>query len=430
MIERYEVAEIKKIWEDHAKFAYYLQTELAILKTREKQGKVPAGTTEKIASTAKISPERIQEIEKTVKHDIIAFCQSITEQVPEEVGRYFHYGVTSSDVIDTATSLQLKDSLKVVISDLEKVVATAKNMADRYQQLLTLGRSHGIYAEPMSFGQKFLGAASEFKRRLQDYQNFYREELTGQFSGAVGNYVYISPQEEKEALALLELHPETVPTQVIPRDRIAKLVGIGGLLASAIERLATEWRLLHHSDVAEVHEGFSQGQKGSSIMPHKKNPISGENLTGISRYLRSHVVMALENCVLWHERDISHSSTERLYLPDHFGLVCYALRRLQSTLENMVIKEDFIEEKTQTYFTFLSSYFLHYLIDHTTYAREKLYPVVQQAAFKAQSLDDFKHQVEAQAQSNGLEIPSLPHIDHQKLKEIYLKNISEVYARF
>ncbi len=229
-------------------------------------------------------------------------------------------------------------------------------------------------AEPMSFGQKFLSFYAEFSRHYQSLQNFLENDLTGQFSGAVGNYAILNTEIEKEALEKLELKPEPVSTQVIPRDRIAKLVSITSLVASSLENLAIEIRLLHHSDIAEVNEGFSKGQKGSSTMPHKKNPISAENISGIARVIRSHLSVAHENISLWHERDISHSSAERMIIPDNLGLTFYALRRMASTVEDLVIHKDKIQKKPLSEFTYLSSYILHEVIKQGDEPRERIYP--------------------------------------------------------
>jgi len=431
MIPRYEKNEISSIWSDQNKFKTYLKVELAVLRAMEDQGTVPKGTADQIESRAVINPQRIDEIEKTVKHDIIAFCTSITENIDAEQARFFHFGVTSSDIIDTSLTLQIKESLDVIIPSLKKLKKTLFQKAVENKDLLTIGRSHGIFAEPMSFGQKFLGYYCEFSRRLQDLQNFYENELTAQFSGAVGNYCILSPAIEQEAATLLGLKIEPVSTQVIPRDRLAKLIQINGLIASAIERLAVEIRHLHRSDVNELHEGFDKGQKGSSTMPHKKNPISGENLTGMARVLRSHVGIALDNIVLWHERDISHSSTERLYLPDNLGLLFYSLERLDKTVNNLALHNDEIEAKVNQNTTYLSSYFLHFLIQSTEFKREDLYPVVQKASFESiqsnshekffEIIADFLHENKVEAE--------LPRPDQKTIRNIYLKNIEAVFER-
>ncbi len=431
MIPRYEEKAISTIWSDEYKFATYLEVELAILKSFESTI-IPPGTSESIKQVAKIDIVRIQEIEAEVKHDVIAFCTSITENIDPAIGKYFHYGVTSSDIIDSATNIQIKRSLKIEIDALKELLFALKERAVETQHLITMGRSHGMDAEPMSFGQKFLGHYAEFNRRLIELEDFYKNELTVQFSGAVGNYTITTPEIEKQAAMILGMQSEPLSTQVIPRDKIAKLISINALLASAMERLAVEIRHLHRSDVAEVHEGFGKKQKGSSTMPHKKNPISSENLTGISRVLRSHQQIALENIVLWHERDISHSSAERLYLPDNFGLTVYAIKRLTSTVRDLVIHEEIVTSKVLNKFSYLSSYYLHYILARTTYKREDIYHLIQQAAFKGDeqaSCDVFYNELCHQLLAKKI-IIELPRPDLDGLKNIYCKHTAEIFSRF
>lgn len=428
MIPRYEAKEISSIWTDHNKFATYLQVELAICKALEGT-KIPEGTAQKIKEKAVINPERIKEIEDVVHHDIIAFCTSITENLDSSIGKFFHFGVTSSDIIDTATTLQIKSSLGPILGKLKELNETLLNKAQETKNIMTMGRSHGMYAEPLSFAQKFLGFYAESKRRLEDLQNFYDNELTGMLSGAVGNYTLLNPDIESKTLSELGLKTETLSTQVIPRDRIAKLISINGLMASFIERVAVEIRHLHRSEVSELHEGFAKNQKGSSTMPHKKNPISGENLTGIARVLRSHVSIALENCILWHERDISHSSAERLMLPDNLGLMYYALNRLNKTLQNLVLHEETIEQRVTTNFNYLSSYFLHFLIEHTDYKRDDLYQIVQEASFKAKTKDEFYEHLQNIVKDKGIECPKLPAVGTEDLKKIYMNYVDELVER-
>ena len=427
MIPRYENKEITHIWSEENKFNFFLKIELELLKALEEKNIIPKGTALHIETKAKINPPRILEIEKETHHDIIAFCTSITEQCDKEFGKYFHYGVTSSDIIDTALSLQIKASLNLVLKHLANFNETLKNRAIETKDIITFGRSHGIYAEPMSFGQKLLGHYAEFKRRYDDLKLYFDNELTLQLSGAVGNYTILTPEIESIVAKRLELIVETVSTQVIPRDRIAKLIALTSLLANSIERLAVELRHLHHSDINEIQEGFKKGQKGSSTMPHKKNPISSENLTGLARFLRSHLNLALENSILWHERDISHSSAERLYLPDHFGILCYALERFNSTILNLEINKEFIEKKVTSKAHYLSSYYLHYLIQHCPdLTRENIYAVVQKVSFMLENNNSFENF--HQNLENDLHI-KLPFINADKLKSIYMNHVDEVFKR-
>ncbi len=429
MISRYDHTQISKIWADDNKFKLFLEIELAVLKAFETYDKIPKGISEKIKKDAKIDINRIKEIETTTKHDVIAFCTSITEVFPPDIAKYFHFGITSSDVIDSALTIQLKESVEQIITKLQELIKTTKNKANETKEILCMGRSHGMYAEPMSFGQKFLSFYNELNRRLEDYKNYLGSQLTVQFSGAVGNYTIITPEVEKYAASILNLKVEPLSTQIIPRDRIAKLISIGALTASVLERMAVEIRHLHHSDIKEVHEGFSKGQKGSSIMPHKKNPISTENITGISRVIRSHNSISLENCVLWHERDISHSSAERIFLPDHFGLIYYALNRMNSTLENLVIHREAIEEKVFNNSDYLSSYYLHQLIEKTNLYREDIYPLIQKAAFTSQNSKDsevfYSNLIDILKQKKiNIDITK-PTTDN--IRKIYTKNIDQLF---
>lgn len=432
MIPRYEAKAITPIWSDENKFKTFLQIELELLSALEEKKMIPTGISKTIRDTAKINTARIDEIELTTRHDVIAFCTSITEQLPTEIGKYFHYGVTSSDVIDSALTLQIKASLEVVMKSYDSFMEALKLRALETKMLMTLGRSHGMYAEPMSFGQKLLGHYAEFKRRREDLEHFYKNELTIQLSGAVGNYTILTPDIEESVAKKLGVKVEDVSTQIIPRDRLAKLISITSLVANAIERLAVEIRHLHHSDVKEVAEGFRPGQKGSSTMPHKKNPIASENLTGLSRFLRSHLTLALENSILWHERDISHSSAERLYLPDHFGILTYALDRFTTTLNLLDIDEKVVEGKVLNHTHYLSSFYLHFLIKNCeSLTREDLYAVVQAASFDADAKTNpqrFRDLIQNELKTRK-ETVTLPEVNAEGLRNIYLKSVDQIFNR-
>lgn len=426
MIARYEVKDISEIWTETKRFETFLKVEIALLKALEKKNKIPQGVAESFRDV-KINPARIQEIEEITRHDVIAFCTSITEQVKPEVARYFHFGVTSSDILDTALSLQLRDSLLIVVKDIKLLLSALFDQVQMSKDLLCMGRSHGMFAEPMIFAQKFLSFHQEISRRLHDYESILESEITGQLSGAVGNYTILDSDIEAIALKELGLKTEPVSTQVIPRDHLAKVVSVGALLASALERMAVEFRLLHHSDISEIHEGFKKGQKGSSTMPHKKNPISSENISGLSRLIRSHVEVALQNNVLWHERDISHSSTERLYLPDHFGLITYAVRRMTSTVRDLELHREKIEAKAFENFSALSSYILHEMILLNSATREELYAFVQEASFTAKNANDFFLWIETHGKEKNYKLPTL--LKQTELKAHYVHRFSEVIKR-
>jgi len=426
MISRYEVKDISQLWTDQKRFETFLKVELALLKTLETKNVIPSGTADAFKNVT-INPTRILEIEEITRHDVIAFCSSITEQVAPEKARFFHYGVTSSDILDTALALQTQDSLLVIIKDIKSLLNALTEQIEASKDLLCLGRSHGMSAEPMIFAQKFLSFHQEITRRLFDYEKILENEITGQISGAVGNYTILTPEIESLTLNELGLNTESVSSQVIPRDHLAKIISNGALLASALERMAVEFRLLHHSDIGEINEGFKKGQKGSSTMPHKKNPISSENISGLSRMIRSHLDIAIENNVLWHERDISHSSNERLYLPDHFGLLSYALRRMSSTVQNIELHREHIEAKALSGFAALSSYILHGMILLNEVTREELYAFIQEASFSNKNAVDFKKWIETKAKEKNYKLPKL--MTPEELKGHYEKQFEKVLSK-
>lgn len=429
MIDRYKIEEISSLWSDEARFKAYLEVEIAHLETLEEEGVVPKGLAKRF-SGAKVDPKRISEIEKTTNHDVIAFCSSITEQFSPEESRFFHFGLTSSDVIDTATSLLIRDSIEVVKSDLEALAQVLLEKAQETSDLLAIGRSHGIHAEAMIFGQKFLSFLAELKRRQMDWGHCMGE-LSGQLSGAVGNYTILTPEQEEKTLKRLGLKVETVSTQVIARDHHALLISIGALIGTLLERMAVEFRLLQHSDVDELREGFSKGQKGSSTMPHKKNPISSENITGMARLLRSHVIPAFENCVLWHERDISHSSVERMIFPDHFGLLSYSVRRMKSVVQNLVIDRQKIEAKVESNEKIYSSYVLHKLIEmNPETPRESIYEIVQTAFFSSMNKDELKSKLGELLTKKKLKQDVSSWINHEALRSHYQKQFNKILKRF
>lgn len=419
MISRYDVPEISSLWTEDKKFSYFFKVEMALLEALEESKVIPSVHSK--FEKAKINLARIHEIEATVHHDVIAFCSSITEQVEGNLGKYFHYGCTSSDVIDTALALQIRDSLEIEITSLKNLIDALWKKAQSSKDLYTLGRSHGMFAEPMSFGFKFLSYVSEFSRRLEELEN-YNKNLTGQMSGAVGNYTILTPAIEAKVLKHLNLKVEPVSTQVIPRDRFATLASLQAGIADALERLAIEIRHLHRSDVGEVIEGFKPGQKGSSTMPHKKNPIASENISGLARVIRSHEIIARENTLLWHERDISHSSAERMWMPDSFGLTVYALRRATKMVADLHLNEEKISEKVEREFATASSYILHKLLLDYPGTREELYAHIQAASFEAKTRAEFIDGLK----KRGLKIDSLP---IHSVKDMYKEQTEAVFKR-
>ncbi len=381
MIERYSRKEIKSIWEDYNKYSIWLDIELAASEAMEKFKIIPKGVTKRIKSKAKISVKRILQIEDKVKHDVIAFLTSITEKVGKEA-RFLHKGMTSSDVLDTCFNLQLKQAGKILINDLDELLNSIKRKAIKYKYTLCIGRSHGIHAEPITFGFKMLTFYQEFLRNKKRLENSINEISTCAISGAVGTFANIDPRVESYVAKKLKLNIEPVSTQIIPRDRHAQFFSTLGVIASSIERFAVEIRHLQRTEVLEVEEFFSKKQKGSSAMPHKKNPILTENLTGLARLIRSTVIPALENVALWHERDISHSAVERNIGPDATIALDFALARLNNVIKNLNIYPDKMKKNLNiTNGLFFSQ---RVLLELTTngFSREEAYRIVQKNAMK------------------------------------------------
>ena len=382
MIERYSRKEIKTIWEDFNRYSIWLDIELAAAEAMEKMKIIPKGVVKKVKSKAKINPKRILQIENKVKHDIIAFLTSITERVGKEA-KYLHKGMTSSDVLDTCFNLQLRQSGEILIKDINQLLQSIKKQALKHKFTLCIGRSHGIHAEPITFGLKLLTFYQEFLRNKKRLENAIKEISTCAISGAVGTFANIDPRVENYVAKKLNLNVEPISTQVIPRDRHAQFFSTLGIIASSIERFAVEIRHLQRTEVLEVEEYFGKKQKGSSAMPHKKNPILSENLTGLARLIRSSVMPALENVALWHERDISHSAVERNIGPDATIALDFALNRLSNVIKNLNIYPKNMRKNLDiTNGIFFSQ---RVLLELTIagFTREESYKIVQSNAMQA-----------------------------------------------
>ena len=379
MIDRYSREELKSIWSDYNKYSLWLDIELAAAEAMEKYRIIPKGVSKKVRAKAKINPKRILEIEKKVKHDVIAFLTSITEKVGKEA-RYLHKGMTSSDVLDTCFNLQLKQSGEILIKDLDTLLSSIKKQATKHKFTVCIGRSHGIHAEPITFGFKMLSFYQEFVRNRKRLLSSINEISTCAISGAVGTFANIDPKVESLVARKLKLRVEPISTQVIPRDRHAQFFSTLAIIASSIERFATEIRHLQRTEVLEVEEFFSSKQKGSSAMPHKKNPILSENLTGIARLIRANVLPALENIALWHERDISHSAVERNIGPDSTIALDFALVRLNGIIKNLnIYPKNMKKNLNLTNGLFFSQ---RVLLELTScgFTREQAYSIVQKNA--------------------------------------------------
>ena len=423
MIERYSREEISKIWSLQSKFSYYLNVELAVVEAYNKLNLVSDEALLHIKNTAKFDLKRIDEIERVVQHDVIAFLTSVNENVGEKYSGLIHKGLTSSDVIDTAFALQIKAASEIILKDLDEVISSLYELAKKTKHVLCAGRSHGIGAEVETFGFKILNHLEMFNRAKKRFELALEEISTGQISGPVGTYSNIDPEIEKTALEILGLKPAKISTQIIARDIHANYISSLAIMACAIENFAVEIRHLQRWEVAEVEEGFSKGQKGSSAMPHKKNPVKSENLTGLARVLRGNLTIAMENIVLWHERDISHSSAERVIFPDSTILIDFMLARLKNIIDNLVIKENSMRKNLEKYGEIMFSQSCLLRLTELGMTREQAYEIVQKEALLAfNNNGNFKEGMKK-------------HLSEKDIEECfnynnYLKNIDVIFAKF
>ena len=396
MIERYTLPEMGRIWTEYAKFQSWLKVEIAACEANCSLGKIPELALKEIISNAKFEESRIKEIEREVKHDVIAFLTNINEYVGDS-GRYIHVGMTSSDVLDTGLSLQLKDSCELLLEEIEKLENEIRFLARKHKNTLMIGRSHAIHGEPISFGFKLAGWLAEIIRDKKRLLTLRESISVGQISGAMGTYANTNPEVEKITCNLLGLKPDTASTQVISRDRHAEYVQTIALIGASLDRFATEIRNLQRTDVLEVEEGFTKGQKGSSAMPHKRNPIRSERVSGLSRVLRSYVVTALENVALWHERDISHSSNERVMLPDVSICLHFMIREMKDIVRNLKIYPENMLKNLNIYGGVIFSQKVLLLLVEKGLTREKAYSLVQKNAHQAwnNANGNFKKNIES-----------------------------------
>ena len=379
MIERYSRKEIKKIWDEKNKYQIWLDIEIAAAQAMEKFKVIPKGVSLKIRKKARINIDRIHKIESKVHHDLIAFLTSITEKVGVE-GKFLHQGLTSSDILDTSFNLQLVQASKILNEDINSILKVLKNKSLKYKKTICVGRSHGIHAEPTTFGLKLLSFYEEFKRNKKRLEHAVKEVSTCAISGAVGTFANVDHRVEAHVAKKLNLRVEPISTQIIPRDRHAYYFSILAIIAGSIERVATEIRNLQKTELQEVEEFFDKKQKGSSSMPHKKNPILSENLTGLARMIRSYVVPALENIALWHERDISHSSVERNIGPDSTITLDFALHRLKNILENMNVYPKKMLKNLNITNGLIFSQRVMLELTKLGFSRERAYTIVQKNA--------------------------------------------------
>ncbi len=428
MIERYSREEIKKIWELQSKFGYYLKVELAVCKAYAALGQIPQENLNQIEKKASFSVERIDEIEREVRHDVIAFLTAVNESVGEDNAKYIHMGLTSSDVIDTAFALQIIDSSKIILSDIDSLINTLKEKAFQYKHSICIGRSHGVHAEVTTFGFKLLNWLDEIERAKESFEFALKEISVGQVSGPVGTYSNVRPEVEELACKYLEIRPAKISTQIISRDRHAKFMASLSVIAGLIEQFATEIRHLQKTEVREVEEGFGKNQKGSSAMPHKKNPVLCENLCGLARVVRSNMIAAFENINLWHERDISHSSTERIIFPDSLILIDFMLYRFNNVLFNLVVHEDNMKRNANLYGGVIYSQKVLLKLVDKGYTREDAYRIVQQHALDALNGGNFKQNLLNDTKVSS--VLTVAELNDCFNEADYLKNIDKVFERF
>lgn len=439
MVERYAREEMKKLWDLNAKYSAWLEVEKALVRGWNKLGLIPDGDCEKICKNAKFNIQRIDEIEAVTKHDLIAFTTSVSESLGEE-SRWFHYGITSSDCIDTAVALQMRDSLKIILKDVELLREAIKKRAIEHKDTLMVGRSHGIHGEPITFGLVLAIWYDEIGRHLDALKATLEVISVGQLSGAMGNLAHTPIELEELVCKDLGLKAAPASNQVIQRDRYARLMSDLALMASSCEKIAVEIRHLQRTEVYEAEEYFSQGQKGSSAMPHKRNPVLSENITGLCRMIRSFAIPAMENVALWHERDISHSSVERFILPDSFITTDFMLVRLTSLIENLVVYPKNMMKNLNLTGGLVFSQRILLELPKKGVSREDAYKIVQRNAMKVwRDLQEGKAAVNEKGESLYLqyllsdsELVGL--IGENAIKECfefsyYTKNVNAIFKR-
>lgn len=427
MIDRYSREEMKNIWDLNSKFQYYLNVEIAVAEAYADLGIFPKQDVEELKKKAKFNVERIDEIEAEVKHDVIAFLTCVNESLGD-LAKYMHVGMTSSDVIDTAFALQIQDSGKIILQDLDETIQSMKDLAKKHKETVCIGRSHGVHAEIMTFGVKICNWIDILERQRNNFVHALDEIRVGQISGPVGTYSNIPPEVEEVTCKKLNLKPARMSTQIIARDYHAYFMQSLALIASVIEQFATEIRHLQRTEVLEVEEGFGEKQKGSSAMPHKKNPVLSENLCGLARVVRANSIVALENIPLWHERDISHSSAERIIFPDSLTLVDFMLNRFNGVVKNLVVHEKNMLKNTNKFGGIVYSQRVLLKLIEKGLTREDAYRLVQRNALDAFENDgDFRINLLNDKDVEKLLTPK--EIDSIFDKSDFLKNVNIIYSR-
>ena len=428
MIERYTLPKMRAIWVAEYKLKIWLKLERLVCQALVERGEIPRSALSVILrKNVKIDIRRMQEIEEVVKHEVIAFLEMISEQIGPSA-RYFHLGLTSSDVLDTALSVQMVEAADLIIEDLERLLRVLKQRAMEFKESVMVGRTHGMHGEPITFGFKLALWYAETQRNLDRVRRAREEIRYGKLSGAMGTFAHLSPWVEEYVCSKLGLKPAPIATQILQRDRHAQYLTALALLAASLEKFSVEIRHLQRTEIQEVEEYFSKGQKGSSAMPHKRNPVGAENISGLARVVRSNAMAALENIALWHERDISHSSVERIIIPDSTGLIDYMLNRFTEMIRTLVVypermKENFAQSGGRIY----SQHILLELVKRGV-KREKAYEAVQRAAMVAQKKGgSFRDRVKTDSLINK----QLTAREIDKCFEVgyYLRNLDAIYKR-
>lgn len=428
MIERYTLPEMGNLWTETYKLKTWLQVEIAVCEAQAELGYIPAEAVEEIKAKANFDPQRVLEIEAEVRHDMIAFLTNVNEYVGD-AGRYIHLGLTSSDVLDTALALQLVASVNVLLERLEDLIQAIRYQAQQHRNTVMIGRSHGIHAEPITFGFKLAGWLAEMLRHRDRLVRLRQDIAVGKISGAVGTYANIEPRVEALACQKLALQPDTASTQVVSRDIHADFVQTLALVAASIERFAVEIRNLQRTDVLEVEEFFSKGQKGSSAMPHKRNPIRSERLTGMARIIRGHAVAAIENVALWHERDISHSSVERVILPDACILTHFMLVDITDLVKHLLVYPENMERNMNVYGGVVFSQRVLLTLVGKGISREEAYTIVQSCAHQAWNKPDGNFHDLIAKDSRVTQLLSPEEIEACFDPQHHLKHLDQVYQR-
>ena len=416
------------VWSEQAKYQTWLDVEIAACEANCKLGKIPLNAMETIRSQANFTPERILEIEAEVRHDVIAFLTNVNEYVGD-AGRYIHVGMTSSDVLDTGLALQLKSSVKLLKKELLFLEEAIRDLARQHKSTVMIGRSHAIHGEPITFGFKLAGWLAETLRNKDRLNSLEKDIAVGQISGAMGTYANTNPEIERITCELLELEVDTASTQVISRDRHANYVQILALIGSSLDRFSTEIRNLQRTDVLEVEENFAKGQKGSSAMPHKRNPIRSERVSGLSRVLRSYVIAALENVALWHERDISHSSNERLMLPDTSITLHFMITEMTAIIKGLGVYPNNMLNNLNIYGGVVFSQRVLLALVENGMSREDSYRLVQKHAHAAWNQPEGNFQKNLENDPEVMNSLSLDQLSECFSTELHQSNLKVIWDR-